>query len=314
MVAYIVWFFNFAMNFGVEALFSYIDPTGMSSNVHAFRANSGKITGLTSMTEIGVVIAPIITLLYLQTRKKLYRNELILLFVLSLIRSVLFSERLAFLEVFVPFVCISLGVKKQTRVMKLIPVIGVGFIIILFGIFEYVRSWSTYYVNVYEGTFIDFVIDRILGYYSVAINTECTVLDKSERPYFPLLLLQWLWKLPLLNTIPEYIGFKANSGELLETYGNPEFNNPGGLLTGITDFGVFGLLFPYILGLFFGKFYKSFKQASLTGFIIYPICFLCLIELPRYYYFGNNRAFYVLLLIVFVYVKIKQIPIKKVSI
>ena len=93
----------------------------------------------------------------------------------------------------------------------------------------------------------------------------------------------------------------------MEVYANPEYNNPGGLLIAVSDFGLIGLLFSFFLGRFFGSMYMSFRNGQLLGFILYPACFLCMLELPRYFYFSGNRAFYVIIGMLVIYIKINKI-------
>lgn len=307
ILAYIIWFANFVSIHGANALFLFLVPTELSSQVDIFHKETGHIAGLTSMTELGVVVSPLSMLLYKYTKERKYRTHLIIIFALSIVRALLFSERLAFLEIFVPTACVYIADRKQTKLLRLIPIYGICFILVIFGAFEYVRSWSKFYVNVYDGTFPQFIVDRLLGYYSVAINTECTYLTYYDPYYFPSLMLGWLWKLPLFSSVPSLFGIKGDYGEILETYANPEFNNPGGMLVCFTDFGGIGLFFFYIFGRLAGSAYKSYRSGSLSGYILYPVFLLCVLEMPRYFYFGGNRAFYVIIAMLIVYKKVNSL-------
>ena len=305
--AYVIWFISFALVFGFGSLFTFLDPIAMTNNMYIFKQNSGRIPGITSITELGVVITPMSYLLYKKTYKKIYLYHLAILFVLSLIRSVLFSERLAFLEIFVPLIVVFIAMKDYKIYYKYLPILGVIGLFFMFAIFEYVRSWSSYYVNYYDGTFFQFVLDRIVGYYAVAFNTECLYIEHSDTPYFPFRLLEWCWKIPFMEDIPTFWGIQNDFGRILEVYANPEYNNPGGLLIAVSDFGLIGLLFSFFLGRFFGSMYMSFRNGQLLGFILYPACFLCMLELPRYFYFSGKRAIYVIIGMLVIYIKINKI-------
>ena len=157
----------------------------------------------------------------------------------------------------------------------------------------------------YSGSFIQFVVNRFLGYYTIAINTECTYLQVGNPNWYPHNLLQFLWNLPLFNRVPplfDKIGFNV-----LYVYGNEEFNNPGGMLVAVKDFGLIGVPFSFLLGRIAGSLYKSFRKGFLLGIIFYSIFFLSIIELPRYYYWGNNRAFFVLIGMFIVFAKLRKI-------
>lgn len=307
MLAYTVWFGRFASFFGFKALFTFLSPAAMSDNMYVFRSSSGKIAGLTSMTELGPVLTPLAWLLYTYTHNNKYKRHLVVLFTLSIMRAVLFSERLAFLEIFVPMIVLYIAQKRYKKIFNYLPLLGFLGLYLVFAVFEFVRSWSTHYVYTYDGSFWQFSLDRLLGYYAIALNTECTALEYREPPYFPALLLRWLWKIPLMDQIPSNFGITTSYTNLLGIYGNEEFNNIGGMLTGINDFGLLGLVFYFFLGLFIGSFYKSFKSNSLKGYLLYPICVLCLFEMPRYFYWSDPRAFYTIIAMVVVYVSINRI-------
>lgn len=211
---------------------------------------------------------------------------------LSLFRSALFSERLAFLEILVPFLCCYFATQEKKKIHKFFPIIGICCIVFIFGLFEYSRSWLGFYAINYDGTFINFIIDRILGYYTVAINTECSFIEHAPCPFFPFQTMEWITKIPFID-LQKILDVHSSYGEIFTKYGNPEYNNPGGILAGVADFGYIGLIMSYWLGLLVGKFYKSYLSSSLLGYIYYPIFFLCILELPRYLYIGSVRFFYV---------------------
>jgi hypothetical protein len=79
---------------------------------------------------------------------------------------------------------------------------------------------------------------------------------------------------------------------LLALGANPEFNNPGGLLSPIVDLGVLGgLAYWAVMGLVTGYLYNLYTRKHPLGMCIYPVVFLALTEVPRYIYWGEGRAF-----------------------
>ena len=304
--AYCIWFGWFIAIHGLHAFFSFYDSSFIAQNMYLFRNNSGRIGGLTTMTEIGVLVAPLSMFFFQQTKKKKYLIHLLILFLAAVVRARLFSERLAFLEIFIPVVCLYFGNKPYKKKYEFIPIYGM---IIVFGIFacaEYARSWLGYYSNVYSGSFLSFVGYRIVGYYSVAVNTECTMLVHSTNMFFPFRLTEWIFSFPFVEEFLTSLGIHNDFGKILEMFGNVEYNNPGGLLVGIVDFGLFGIFISFFFGRIFGGIYKSYKQGYLVGMVLYPSVFLCLLELPRYFYFGTNRGFFVLVGMSFVFYKLKK--------
>lgn len=307
-IAYAIWFARFIMAHGFGAFFSFLKPNALVSNVFIFRNHSGRIAGLTSMTEFGVVVAPMAVCFFKQTKNRKYLLHLFALFVLALIRSMLFSERLALLELLVPSIITLFQFIEYKSWYRFIPLIAFVLVFALFGGLEYFRSWSRYYVDHYNGNFFQFIANRLLGYYTIAINTECTYLQVAEPHYYPHNLLEFLWKLPLFDKLPEiFSGGRKLGFNVLDVFGNEEFNNPGGMLVAVKDFGLFGVPFSFLLGRISGALYKSYRQNYLLGNLLYPIFFLCIIEMPRYYYFGNNRAFFVLIGMFIVFAKVRKI-------
>ena len=79
---------------------------------------------------------------------------------------------------------------------------------------------------------------------------------------------------------------------MLTQYGNPEFNNPGGLAVPVIDFGPVGaLVFFLIAGVVIGFAYRSWRQGNPVGLLVYPVFFTGLLELPRYLYWTEGRVF-----------------------
>lgn len=307
ILAYVVWAGRFISIHGFGSALSIVNPNALVSNMYIFRQHSGRIPGITSMTEFGVVLAPLSIILFEETKEKKYIKFFVGLLFLSVVRALYFSERLAFVELLVPAFFTFFSYKEIKRKYNFIPIIALVILFVMFGIFEYTRSWSRFYVDYYKGSYVDFVVNRVLGYYTIAVNTECTALHFKGPNYFPSLTLQWIWQFPGLKSVPEMIQGPAGSQEnLLELYGNEEFNNPGGMLTFIRDFGSLGMFLSFAFGRIVGGFYKAFKQNYLAGQICYPICLLCLIELPRYFFFGNNRAFFILFGMAFICWKIRS--------
>ena len=78
---------------------------------------------------------------------------------------------------------------------------------------------------------------------------------------------------------------------MLAQYGNPEFNNPGGLAVPAVDFGaVGGVLFFLVAGLVIGFAHRSWRAGNPAGLLLYPVLFTGLLELPRYLYWTQGRV------------------------
>lgn len=299
-VAYFIWFANFARLQGFSAFLSVFSPSSMAENMYTYRNDRGSITGITSFTEFGVVTC-ILGALILNSREAKHRTAvrftLVILFLLAYVRAALFSERLALIELALPFAVAWFGSspKPASRLDRWLPVVAVVLLVFVFGVFEYQRSWLNYYVYYYDN-FWDFSITRLFGYYTNAANTEAMYIEKGPTSWLPYWSIQWLWQMPLFKDFYAEIAdpnVSAVFNELLGRYANREFNNPGGVLTFFKDFSYFGFLLNFFFGLFVGHYYSWFKAGVLEGQLLYPIFILTLSEMPRYFYLGNNRSFLV---------------------
>ena len=216
----------------------------------------------------------------------------------------IYSERLALLEL----VLILGPVLFRTRLLNrprgavfrlgliLRPVVGVALLVLMMGGTEYFRSWQ-YYQNEFD-SLLSFTVSRLLGYYATSHNNGAMALNMLDSWPVPFFTLQWFWDFPLINntqlSYEQIVGFDpelAYSG-FLETWGNLEFNNPGGLFMPTLDYGILGgAAFWLGFGLVAGRLYRGFVAGSLAGLLIYPVIFLTILEMPRFLYACTVRPF-----------------------
>mgnify|MGYP002625192025 CR=1 FL=1 len=300
--SYIIWYINFIRIYGFSAFLSAFNPSVLAANINQFHAETGSISGVTTFTEFGIISAALgaIIMCYDETdsfQKRRIKIWLSLIFLLACFRAILFSERLAIVELIVPFVIAWFGIsKKPLSVMeRWIPLAAVALLILLFGLFEYSRSWLSYYANYYN-SFWEFIVARVFGYYTNAANVESMYIRNGVTSWLPYYSIQWLWQMPGMQQVYSTIA-DPDIGNLysflLHTLANPEFNNPGGVLTFFKDFSWLGLLPEFIFGYLLGRFYEGFRAKSPLHLMLYSVFYLTMIELPRYFYLGVNRGFVV---------------------
>jgi hypothetical protein len=130
------------------------------------------------------------------------------------------------------------------------------------------------------------------------MNNSAYLLKTWQFPsILPVFTFEWLLKFPGLTLImPGMQGFSLQVDEyrfaLFSSGLNPEFNNPGGMLSPLIDYGMWGgMIFWLLTGLLFGRLYRSFRQGRPLGLLLYPFCLLSLLELPRVLYWTLGRAF-----------------------
>lgn len=313
IVAYFIWFTNTLLVHGniIFSILSNFSSLSEYSGILFFE--STRVSGLTTFTELGPLIISLGIYIFFNTNdkniKKYISKRIVFLMIVILIRAFLFSERVAFISCLLPIIVQYILYRTditKNKIIKIFPVIGIILLFILFGIFEYFRSWP-YYENMYNSYF-QFIYERIMGYYYCAINTESLYLNHMGPSYSPVLTFSWFYRLPIISEL-ELDNWGKNFFEILSIYGNPEFNNMGGILAIYNDYGILSPLVYIFFGIILGYMYKIFINNTALGIIVYPYTYYSLLELPRFFAFGNLHYFFfligTLMMIIFVNYKIK---------
>lgn len=268
----------------------------------ALREVFAPVTGITTLTQVGIAYVVLGGLLLISGNGQGVRRRLTVVVLLGLARAFFLTERLALIEVVVPLaVLAAAGLRQQrhrpgSQWLPFAPVLAVPALVAVFGLFEYSRSWVFFRTRT-TSTFPEFVLDRLAGYYATAYNNGAIQLvhtpDDGRLPYSS---LEALWTAPVVAQLDVYqrlTGLDAPTeyAVLLEQHGTPEFNNPGGLAVPLTDFGLAGGLLAFLVaGLLVGLAYRSFRNGSPTGLLLYPVVFTGLLEMPRYLYWTQGRV------------------------
>ncbi len=281
-----------------------------------------RIPGVTTATQFGM--AGMLIGIVLWKRGEWFAVVLMgLLLLVSAARALLFSERLALIELMLPSVVLwvrfaALGnrlPKWKQNCWKLAPVAGIAALILMFGSFEYFRSWKAHQEK-YD-SIVEFTLMRLSGYYNMAVNSCAMQINQGQSFAVPWTTAQFVWQFPLVKLSP--MSYKTLTGRdpdeelwrLLEQHANPELNNDGGLLLPYFDYGVIGLpIFWGLIGICVGYIYRCYQAGRLTGLVLYPLLFIGILEVPRIMYFTSQRAFPSLfLLLAFAFFLRYQLPI-----
>jgi oligosaccharide repeat unit polymerase len=262
----------------------------------------GNIKGITTCTQFGIATVVLAVLIGVRPTRRQWLFLAGPFVLLTLIRVLLNSERLALIEVAVPALVLlvqRLNLSSSKRwvqgTLRVAPVAGFGALFASFSIFEYFRSWVTFYSG--QGvSFFEFAGSRLLGYYATALNNgTCLFRYLSEPLHMPLTTLAFLWQAPIIKdlllswfpnafTIDDYYG-------MLSREANPEFNNGGGLLAPMVDLGVpAGLLYWLLAGLVCGILYRLFRAGNAWGLCLYPFVYITLLEIPRGLHWCSPRS------------------------
>ena len=257
------------------------------------------VPGLTTMTQFGVAFVVVTGTLLVARRgsRAQHLRRLGVVFFLALLRAFFVSERLALLELLVPLMVVLVtGLSRSTsgaRRAAFLPAVLLPVVVAIFAAFEYSRSWVFYAAHGGD-SFPTFVVERFAGYYVTAYNNgEIRLLHQPDTT-LPYDLLQAFWTAPGVgNLFTTLTGVDEDGSytEALTKFGNPEFNNQGGVISPFVDLGTGGALVFYALaGIACGLLYRSLRESRIWGVLLYPVVALTLMELPRYPYLFQGRA------------------------
>lgn len=277
VLSHLIFFRNFFLNPGlVTAVLG-----GNLELKHTFKT----IPGVTTWTQVSLVLGAIRGMRWsgiLPGKIKLISLFHIVFFGTLFVRALLWSERLALIEGFVPFFLCALprvtaaaGPMGRT-LLRFLPLLLPVAVLLLFISFEFLRSWQ-YYSGQHSSIF-EFGWRRLYTYYFEAMNTGAAILQVGG----------------FYDGIAGPLSYKAHEavyeGLYLGTL-DVEYNNPGGIHYVASRMGNV-VLWPFLalVGIWFGLTWRAYVEGRLFA-LFYPITFLGLMEILRIpYWFGLNRV------------------------
>jgi len=259
------------------------------------------VAGITTLTQCGIAFLVVATYVLLRVRDRRLLAQVVVVVLLSLVRSFVNSERLALIEVGVPVVAVlAMAARHSASPLRRIasraaPLVLAPLLLALFALFEYSRSW-TFFSSRTDQPFPVFAAVRLAGYYATSYNNGYLQLEHATYPgRLPLESISFFWEAPFVAQLGLYdlLGARppVTSQGVLERYANPEFNNLGGITAPMVDFGVLGgLLYLAAVGAVIGLLYRGFRDGTVVGSLLYPVALTGLLELPRYLYWAQGRV------------------------
>lgn len=311
IIAYVIWFRDFII---YPQLFIDI-LNNESGAVYFVRNNIKTIPGITTLSQLGVVYVTFFIVLQLSLKKKIKKRYYFYFFIiilLTIFRVLAWSERLALIEIVLPFTIILFKkIKIKSRFFKIItflgPYVGIIMLILFFLVTEFFRSWANHYSNIYSNV-IEFTIIRITTYYFTALNNGAGLLENYSWPTYDFShVLSWLYKIPFLGVyFKENFTGDAYYLQFLNNYADPEFTNMSGIFTIYFDMGIFGaILYAFLWGIIMGYLYKSFIKSSGIGIFLYPVMYISVLESMRILYLSESRFIPIFLFILIGYIVMK---------
>ena len=280
------------------------DPRIVLDILNGERSNvRGVVTttpGVTTMTQFGMAYAIAFAAMRSSRVRPLEGWEhagLVLVFVLAVIRSVVWSERLAVIELVVVYIVARLAFTRVTtqrrwRIATVVPVVAPLLLYVGFTATEYLRSWD-YYRNEYDSVWA-FSFERLLTYYATASNNGIGLLvENQDWPLFSgRFVAEWLYLMPGLGDwMRDSLGDPMTYyTTFLDRFARPEFNSATGLFEVVFDLGYAGsMLYFLTVGALIGRLWDGWRRQSVLGVLFYPVAMMFLVELLRFNYFAATR-------------------------
>ena len=264
------------------------------------------IPGVTTFTQAGVAVVVIGTLLTCNTPNRAIRRRVALIFVLGALRAYFLTERLAIIELVVPWLVIRSGHLAATRrrsfgrtAVRVGPLLAVPLLLAGFSLFEYSRSWTFARTHT-DQTFLEYSGYRLLGYYATSFNNgELVQTQPGDGNALPYYTVQFVWTAPIIG--PALGDPRSVTTAKADPRYNPEFNSISGMSVPFIDYGSAGGLIYFLgVGVVVGWLYQDFASSRMLGVLLYPILFVGLLEMPRYLYWTQGRAVPAFAVLVFI--------------
>jgi hypothetical protein len=299
IVAYVIWFRDIPLHPGL--VLEVVSGAKMN-----LRDDIDTLPGITTLVQFGVCYAVLysINLSYGEKLPRRHHFFFVLLGILALFRSLVWSERLALIEYFLPFILFyfakinnsAFGIRRL--VLFFVPYLSLLLSLTFFSVGEYFRSWKFFADKNLD--FASFMLDRWIGYYYTSMNNGAALvslfIDKiPDHKFF--FTLNWFYQLPGIGQwLYRTMEVQIDPGQyVLTNYLNPEFNVFSGIFPIFFDFGIFsGVLVWIAAGVFYGTMYAGFAARRGLGLIVYPTLFISLLELLRQGYVFSQRFVYIL--------------------
>lgn len=279
--------------------FGDISSALQSQDLYGVNADLQKITGVTSLTQVGPAFVVVAMLVLIHERDRKLRFRLGIFLVLGTVRALLASERLAIMELLVPiatvlaFRAVAVGSRRRRLATAVAPAVLIPLVLVFFGAFEYFRSWAFYSTHT-TISFPRFVIERLGGYYVTAYNNGQVELDyQAHVGRIPYDSIRAVWTAPgssLYGGYPGSVDPSTQLAGLLSLHANPEYNSPGGLIVPFVDWGTIGgFVFLAIFGVALGLLYRRCRDGGLFGVLLFPSATTGLFEMTRYFPWTQGR-------------------------
>ena len=272
--------------------------SGSPGAFYELKQLTAPVGGITTLTQVAPLAGALMGVLAARGAFRRVWRPALLMLGLAVVRGYFMSERLAIMELALPFlvgffVAVPRPVSRRRGGLARAwfpPLYLAGAALVFVG-FEFNRSWA-YYRLTRSGGYLQFATDRFVGYFATAANNGALLAQGRLGAKPPLFSLQWLADFPVIGP---HLGLgqgRLPLNELLVGFGNPDFNTEGGLFAPRIDWGVVpSMLLWFALGAAAIGIYRRVKAGNAAWVPLYASLYVGVLESGRYFYFGLGRAF-----------------------
>lgn len=256
--------------------------------------------GLTTLTQFG----PIVVVLGVARERIAGKGSKIvvaLVIALSLLRFFFYAERIAFLEVVVPWVVLLASLwpgkvrfhRTRSAIIGVAPVVMGALVFGLFALGEYFRSWT--FVREETGqSFASFITSRFISYYATATNNGVLYGRLAAEHNLNHNIFYMFYNLPgspFGNDSVAGADFDKWWGLQLELFANPSLTNTGTIFPLIGEISLAPVIVLFfVLALTSSVLYFKAKHGHLISILVVPILCFAALELPRISYLLLGRC------------------------
>lgn len=302
--AQLLWLVRIVMRAGIGPLY---DMLWVQRDLLAFKhelVNVTGISGVTTLTQLGMLASSLYAIYVFGLRRQGHWAVWALILYPGVLRGLLFSERIALLEVAVPIVVIAILFGRIKVTLPKLAVAALAFVL-FFSAAESLRSYAYYASHgiSQEGAYA-YGLGRFLDYISSSVNHSVAMPDLSGQTIgFPALLFNG-WLHPLAQAAPESAlreflqldrASQAYANIKNSPYSAADYTNIGFFGSVFADSGYLYMLYGVVYGWLIGMAYMGVRQLEVGWLAIYPAVLLSLLESYRIPYLFDVRMFYPLL-------------------
>lgn len=291
----IVLLLSFLMNL-ILVIYSLINFSG------SFVGNKSLLddfVGINILSQFYMFFLPIVLYFSLSNKNRINQYFIILFGFILFFRSLLYAERIAFLEFLIPcLIVLSIYKSFKVSISRLIKYFLI--FLIFFILLELTRQFYIVYVDTGEeinySFALNWTVERFFAYYSDTQNKFYYVLDNK------LGFTGSNYLNPLSRFTERLFNVRlTGEGFNVREYSFRDFTNPGGLTFLYLDFSYFWFLGYLLLIITFYQLWVRLKNGKILALAIYPHFVVCILELPRFIYLYTTRFVYPLIAFILIF-------------